>query len=1071
MTAFRFHEGIWRGDISAAGPLTERFLRAMQKARLRQAAFLCLAVVLSQFLGAVQAVETATGAGQVLFNRDVRPILSDTCFHCHGFDKKSRKADLRLDIREDAVRVTTNGVVPIVPGDPGKSAILERVFSEDPEELMPPPKAHKQLTAAQKETLRRWVAQGAVYEPHWAYAPLVKPVVPQNGNAHPVDAFVREKLASRGVVPSPEAPRARLLRRLSLDLVGLPPAPEEVEAFETDARLDAYERQVERLLASPHFGERMAVWWLDIARFSDTVGYHGDQNQRIFPYRDYVIQAFNANKRFDRFTIEQLAGDLLPDPTPEQRVATGYNRLTMMTREGGAQPREYLAKYGAERVRAVGAAWFGSTFGCAECHDHKFDPIKTRDFYELQAFFADVKQWGSYYYGYTTEPELLGLSVHHPFPPEMEVESPYLTKRRDQAERALKKHLTEARPPRDQDAPKRKAFENWIAGARRFLAGEPSGWSHPPASASVYKEGSPVAGGDVPVGQDHSVAPARKLGRAEELRIALQPGSGTIAALRVEIVSDLRSPGERTSARKQDGMRLVVRQVHRDGAERKVPVYFAEADAKELRFENGTEVLGVQGGWKLPPEKPGQPAAAVWLLDPPVSLNEGDRLVVSLSGDPVLPVRVAVSPFAAFDPLSVVDPPWRAALGAGDRTEEQEALLADSWLISTAGDLAGFEEYKRLSAALRETRGGRAWTMVTQATKPLAIRVLPRGNWQDESGPEVQPATPSFLPGRIESTPGRRLTRLDLANYIVSKDNPITARTVMNRLWAQFFGAGLSAVFDDLGSQGELPSHPELLDFLAAEFRESGWDIKHMLRLLVTSATYRQSSSLRAEMRDADPANRWLASQNPRRLEAEFVRDNALAIAGVLNLGDIGGPSARPYQPAGYYESLTVPERDYVASRGPEQWRRGVYMHWQRTFLHPMLANFDAPARDECAAQRTVSNTPQQALTLLNDPTFVEAARLFAARLFAAQGPDGDAQRLQCAFQMAVARRPNSAELESLLRFLSLQRSQFLQDPAAAAKLLAAGHSAPGTGNLPELAAWTSLCRVLLNAHETITRY
>ena len=1036
-----------------------------------------LAALLSFPLAELSAAEIS-GAGsnaatesRVLFNRDVRPILSDTCFHCHGFDKKSRKADLRLDIREEAIRETKNGIVPIVPGDPAKSAILERVFSADPEDVMPPVKAHKELTPAQKETLRRWVAQGAVYEPHWAYTPLVKPTVPRNGNAHPVDAFVRQRLEAHGVLPSPEAPKAKLLRRLSLDLVGLPPAPEEVEAFEGDTRESAYERQVERLLESPHFGERMAVWWLDIARFTDTVGYHGDQNQRIFPYRDYVIKAFNTNKRFDQFTIEQLAGDLLPNPTPEQRIATGYNRLTMMTREGGAQPREYLAKYGAERVRAVGAAWFGSTFGCAECHDHKFDPIKTRDFYELQAFFADVKQWGSYYYGYTTEPELLGLSVHHPFPPEIEVDSPYLMQRRKHAEQELAKHLKNSRAPLAADAEKRRAFEQWIAGARIFLEEEPTGWSRPSASASVYKNGSPVAGGEVPIGRDQAVEPGRAIGRAEELRVALQPKPGRIAALRVEIVSDERSPEERSAARKQEGMRLAVRLVGREGGERKVPVYFAEADGKELRFVNGSEVQGVNDGWKLPPEKTERLPSSVWLLDPPVNLNDGEKLVVSFSGDPVLPVRVSVSPFAAHDPLSVAEPQWREALAAEKRTEAQEALLADSWLISTAVEPAAFQGFKRLSAALRETRGGRAWTMVTEATTPLTVRVLPRGNWQDETGPVVLPATPSFLPGRLESAGEKRLTRLDLARYIVSEENPITARTVMNRLWAQFFGSGLSAVFDDLGSQGELPSHPELLDFIAAEFRESGWDFKHMIRLLVTSATYRQSSSLRPELRDADPANRWLASQNPRRLEAEFVRDNALAIAGLLNLREIGGPSVRPYQPVGYYDSLIAPEREYVESPGAEQWRRGVYMHWQRTFLHPMLANFDAPARDECAAQRVVSNTPQQALTLLNDPTFVEAARRFAERILARKDEAGDSERIQQAFQLAVARNAKPKEVEPLLQFLALQRKQFAADPAAAASLLKAGQSPPRIGDTSELAAWTSLCRVLLNAHEVLTRY
>jgi hypothetical protein len=397
-------------------------------------------------------------------------------------------------------------------------------------------------------------------------------------------------------------------------------------------------------------------------------------------------------------------------------------------------------------------------------------------------------------------------------------------------------------------------------------------------------------------------------------------------------------------------------------------------------------------------------------------------------------------------------------------------LLADTWLLSTAADLAAFDKCKQLAASVRAARNGRACTLVTQATEPLTVRVLARGNWQDESGAVVLPSTPSFLPGRVESTAERRLTRLDLARWIVSKENPVTARAVMNRLWAQFFGAGLSAVLDDLGSQGELPSHPELLEWIASEFRVSGWDMKRMIRLFVTSATYRQSSSLRSELRDTDPANRLLASQNPRRLEAEFVRDNALAIAGVLNLRDIGGPSAAPYQPKGYYAALQFPDREYAASSDDEQWRRGVYMHWQRTFLHPMLANFDAPARDECAAQRTLSNTPQQALTLLNDPTFVEAARLFAARLLGEKDAS-DEQRIDRAMRDAVARPATEKERASLMKFLAGQRDYFRANSADAEKFLKVGLAPEPTGDKPELAAWTSLCRVLLNAQETITRY
>ena len=1007
--------------------------------------------------------------GRVSFNRDIRPILADTCFQCHGFDALSRKAGMRLDLRDEALKPTKNGLIPIVPGKPDESEIILRIA--DPLEPMPPEEAHKTLTGAQKDLLRRWVAEGAVYESHWAYVPLARPPVPQNGHANPVDAFVRATLATKRIAPSPEAPKAKLLRRLSLDLSGLPPTPGEVEAFNADTTAKAYATQVDRLLHSPRFGERMAVWWLDIVRFADTVGYHGDQNQRIFPYRDYVINAFNANKRFDQFTIEQLAGDLLPDPTQEQIVATGYNRLTMMTREGGAQPQEYLAKYGAERVRAVGAAWFGSTLGCAECHDHKFDPIKTVDFYALQAFFADVEQWGVYYNGYTKKPELAGLSVEHPFPPEIEVASPYLLKRLKQAEGELAAHLTAVRAALDRDAKLRSAQENWIAESRDFLSREPTGWSLPPATAELLRDGKPQAAELVTVREDQTVELRKALGRTGQLRITLRTGAGPIAALRIDLLADHRSTEERSEDRKkQTPLRLAASIRAADGRERPVTFHFADATELEPRFKNGAEIVGVTGGWKMPYRESERLPASVWLLDRPVWLAADETLIATISGDPVLPLSLRTTPFAAVDPLRAADVALRDALLAQQPTPGQRDLLADTWLISTAAEAAAFDTYRQIAARVREYRNGRTWTMVTKAADPLPTRVLPRGNWQDESGPLVEPSTPSFLPGRVESAEGRRLTRLDLARYLVSDDNPITSRAVVNRLWALFFGNGLSTAVDDLGSQGEPPSHPALLDWLASEFRASGWDVRHLIRLIVTSATYRQSSTFRPEVREIDPANRLLAAQNPRRLEAEFVRDNALFIAGALDLRDLGGPSAKPYQPAGYYAALQFPNRDYLASDADAQWRRGVYMHWQRAFLHPMLANFDAPARDECTAQRSVSNTPQQALTLLNDPTFVEAARLFASRIVGHGGRD-DTARLGFAFQTALSRAAKPAELTSFAAFLTAQRATYRAAPADAEKLFRIGLSPPPSGDTVELAAWTSLARVLLNSQEVITRY
>lgn len=969
-------------------------------------------------------------ADPVGFNRDIRPILSDICFHCHGFDANTREGGLRLDIREEALKAGDSGYPAIVPGKPEKSEIIARIFSDDQDDIMPSPKSHKTLTPAQKDLFRRWVAEGAVYEPHWAYTPVNPgkvPSIPKGGNA--IDGYIQAKLAAKGIKPSAEAPRDRLLRRLSLDLTGIPPTPEETAAFLADTQPGAYERQVDRLLASPRFGERMAVWWLDVARFADTVGFHGDQNQRIFPYRDYVIAAFNSNKPFDAFTREQLAGDLLPNPTPETRVASGYNRLNMMTREGGAQPAEYLAKYGAERVRSVSTAWLGSTFGCAECHDHKFDPIAARDFYTLKAFFSDVKQWGVYSsYNYSPEPELAGFSNDHPFPPEIQVDSPYLAQRAARLRAELDVTLAAGVT---KDAALEAEFSRWQQRLRTFLAAHPSGWVEPPVRIVAVAAPKP----------DPKAKPPSK----PFPRLELKPGEFSLGAVSLTLSPGVAKPGTRLSLKPAFHVRSA------DGKERRLAVSHAEADAKVFRYSQGHEQLGIPETWTLVmPDK--VVAQAVFLLAERTQLAATDTLVVTLESN--LAVRVGLSPLAGPEPLKVGPAPTS--------TDTARAAFAYA-------RLARSEPAKSLVQSIREARDGKAWTLVTEAMKPLPVRVLNRGDWQDTTGEQVLPTTPSFLPGFRQSTPDKLLTRLDLANWIVSSDNPLTSRTVMNRLWAAFFGVGLSASLDDLGSQGEPPSHPELLDWLAAEFRDKGWDIKRMVRLVVTSHTYRQSSNHRAELRDIDPNNRLLAAQNPRRLEAEFVRDNALAIAGLLNVRDIGGPSAKPYQPDGYYEPLQFPDRKYVASRDDEQWRRGLYMHWQRTFLHPMLANFDAPSRDECAAQRTVSNTPQQALTLLNDPIFVEAARVMAYRLSVAT--KDDASRLDRAFRLAVGRAPQPAELAGLRELLVRQLTHYRANPADAAKLLRIGLAPTPTDRPEELAAWTQICRVLLNTQEVVTRY
>ncbi len=1002
----------------------------------------------------------------VRFNRDVRPILSDTCFHCHGPDKNSRKAGLRLDIREEALKPAKSKAIPIVPGRPAESEVVKRLFTTELDDLMPPEEAHKTLTEAQKQTLKNWIAQGAVYEPHWAYTTLVAPPVPPVADKawplQPVDNFILQKLESKQIKPSAKADKATLLRRLSLDLIGLPPTPEEVSQFIADKSEGAFAKQVDRLLANPHFGERWASWWLDVARFTDTVGFHGDQNARNFPYRDYVINAFNTNKPLDQFTREQLAGDLLPNPTPETLTASGFNRLNMVTREGGAQPKEYLAKYGAERVRTVGTTFLGSTFGCAECHDHKFDPISARDFYSLQAFFADVKQWGVYLeYGYTPNPELRGFSNDYPFPPELEVDSPALQRKQQRLLEEMNRFAKSKDVPAQSNA--------WKQSVTDYLRAHPTGWMSPVptvTTTAAKPKGKPgkaaktvatpkpppaaVVEQDVfTVDKEQRITVHQKT--PDDTTITLQPPPGLVAALRLEILPTAEHNGSilRNGTQAIETITLTAKRQPGGGKPaQNLTFHHAEANLSSPRYASGAELIGVQDAWKTSAKEAGRAHIAVYLLSQPVTFAAGDALVVALPKNGAGTFRVSVSPLAFTapeqQPKEILEP----------------SRFYPTFLASTNADPVARQRLQQLHHEVLTCRHGKAYTLITQPQDPLKVRILARGNWLDEAGEIVTPQTPHFL-SALPNPQNRRLNRLDLANWLCSDANPLTRRTWANRLWKQFFGNALSLAPDDLGAQGEPPTHPELLDWFAMQFSNSHWDFKKMVRLLVTSATYQQSSSLRPELKDLDPLNRWLASQNPRRLEAEFVRDNALAIAGLLN-PEMGGPSVKPYQPDGYYANIQFPDRRYIASSDADQYRRGVYMHWQRTFLHPMLANFDAPMRDECIANRNLSNTPQQALTLLNDPTFTEAARTFAETTKV-----GDIPSL---FQRALARPPKPTELASLTKYYETQLAIFKDHPEDVVKFLKVGLKAAANPT-PELAAWTATCRVVLNLHEVITRY
>ena len=1005
-----------------------------------------LRIAISAALLPLGASSGGWAAERVDFNRDIRPILSENCYACHGPDGNARQASLRLDRREDALR---SGV--ILPGDSGRSRIVQRVRQDNPALVMPPVATDKQLTDRQKQLIEDWVEQGAEFQDHWAYVRPVRPTAPEGPAA--IDYLVNRKLEQRGLAPVPEADRRTLARRLSLDLTGLPPDPGEVEAFVRTTAPDAYGTLLESLLRSPHHGERMAVHWLDLVRYADTTGYHGDVPVNVYPYRDYVVRSFNENKPFDVMTREQVAGDLLESPTPWQLVASGYNRLSRMTNEGGSQPKEYLAKYVSDRVRNISSAWLGSTLGCAECHDHKFDPFLARDFYSMGAFFADIEEQGVF-----SGNAAWGSSVRL-LPPGTQDEAAELERRLDGV-RAAGEGVLGASPG---------AIETVADYLRtdllRWKALEPDrAWadcSHPDFGQCDRYELQEEPDSAIRLALTGTEKPREVTHRVE---IPLQEGVMTAIALEILPTGDFDSfyVSEfelRLFGREPWPLKLSLAGLLPD----------REAPGSMLRDTlDGNYHTGWNGDWGEDDSR-----AAVFAFDSPLQTHAGETLQVTLIAHP----REAKGPPSRFRLLGTDSPfpelPAKgelrsALLAEGRRTAEQSSALREAFDRITSRN-SNWREIRHLQRRLKRLRDGAYESLVAKAVdQPRDIRILPRGNWMDDSGALVAPQVPGFL-GHLPDR-GRRLTRLDLAAWITSPDNPLTARVFVNRLWRMFFGTGLSEVLDDLGSQGETPPNQELLDWLAVEFVESGWDVRHMIRTMLLSQAYRRSSEPSGELLEADPYNRLHGRQAMLRLDAEFLRDGALAVSGLLNRTR-GGPSVKPYQPPGYYQELNFPKRVYEADLDENQFRRGLYTHWQRQYVHPSLMAFDAPAREECVPRRASSNTPLQSLALLNDPSYVEAARAFAARILGEGGRETEA-RMQYAIRQAFARPALPEEIDVLRRLLHAHEGQFAAAPDAAAQLLATGIS-PRPGGIPdsELASWTSVARALLNKHEFLTRY
>jgi hypothetical protein len=1028
-------------------------------------------------------------ADKLEFNRDIRPILADNCFPCHGPDKAARKAGLRLDRREEAIDLGA-----IVPGKPDESDLVRRILSTEAKELMPPAKSRKKLTAAQKDALKRWVTAGAEYQPHWS---LIAPKRPQllavrqaGWVRNPIDQFILAELEKQGLQPTPEADRRTLARRLSLDLTGLPPEPEAVDRFVADASTDAYERYVDRLLKSPHWGEHRGRYWLDAARYADTHGIHFDNYREIWSYRDWVIGAFNRNQRFDQFTIEQLAGDLLPNRTMDQAVASGFNRCNITTNEGGAISEEYLVFYTRDRTETTSKVWLGLTANCAVCHDHKFDPLTTREFYSMAAFFNN-----------TTQDAMDGNIKDTP--PVIRVPRPDDRLQYD----AVAKQLAEIRQQIDaRKGAGRAEFSKWVAGAKhdrlaamipgdalRFQAALSEGTGK---TVHVNVEGKTreialQSGFDWDAGyvatrafrcRPGGVLETADAGDLERdkgfsfgawVRLPNTDGAGAIFA-RMDNEHDYRGWDLWVENGKvgthiintwpSDALKVVTR----------VPISARQWHHVFVTYDGSSKVAGVKVYVDGVPQEPEIQADALRsTIRTKVPLKIGQRHSMGRINNLMLQdARIYGRTLSGTEVEGLARATRAAGLlakPADKRSPPEQDELFDWWLAAfdqPSQALTARQTALRLERTEIEGRSTVAHVMQERTQMPTAY-VLYRGEY-DKRRDAVKPATPAVLPPMPAELPRNRL---GLAQWLLRPEHPLTARVTVNRFWQEVFGTGIVRTTEDFGISGELPSHPELLDWLAVEFRESGWDVKRFFKLLVMSATYRQAARTTSLKLEKDPSNRLL-SRGPRfRMDAESIRDYALAASGLLSQ-EIGGPSVKPYQPEGVWEAVAIigsDTRDYKADQGDKLYRRSMYTFWKRSAPPASMEIFNAPNRETCTVRRERTNTPLQALVTLNDPQFVEAARFLAEKTLKAANQPGTqlefmAKRLLSRPLRAEEANVVEATLKDLLGFYQSHSEE-------AKKLISVGDSKPDPKvDVGTLAAWTMLANQLLNLDEVLNK-
>ena len=984
----------------------------------------------------------------VRFNRDIRPILSEKCLACHGPDANKRKADLRLD-REDAANTSL-----LAAGKPSASELVKRITSDDPEKRMPPIDSGKELSKEEIELLRLWIEQGAKYEAHWSFTPPQRPTPPTIESApavvHEIDQFVRARLLTEGLKPAPVAAQAELIRRVTLDLTGLPPTPQEVEAYLNDQSADAWETVIDRLLQSDRYGEHMARYWLDAARFADTNGYQYDLEREQWVWRDWVIHAFNANMPFDQFTVEQIAGDLLPDATNQQKLATAFHRNHPITIEGGVIDEEYRTEYVVDRVVTTSTVWMGLTMLCCRCHDHKYDPISQREFYQFFAFFNQVPERG-----------LNG------FNPKLQVDSPLraaAVARIDEQLATVQLLLRDATEGIDED------LEKWSQQLSEDVRNQ---WS-----VIVPDVRRSEGGADLVVQPDKSILATGK-NAAVELYELVMPCDQPVHAIRLEALTHKSFVGGGTGRGSNGNFVLSEFQVaassDQEGKFENVKIASAEADYSQANYHISQAIDGKidRTGWAVDGNTKFENRVAVFHLDKPLQPDATDRVRVQLvhrwgGSHHIGRFRISLAPRPIRSVPADVDAIVR--ISEADRKPEQRSRLTE-FLIEQYGS----DAQRALVADIKSIRQQHAGLSTVPATMilsematPRTTHILLRGEYDKPQQP-VSAGTPSLFASMPDDA---SRNRLGLARWMVMPGHPLTARVAVNRFWQRLFGTGIVKTVEDFGSQGEWPSHPELLDWLAVDFVESGWDMKGLLKQMVMSATYRQSSRLTPEKLQRDPDNRLL-SRGPRmRLDAEVIRDSAVFVSGLLT-EQLGGASVFPYHPKGLWQEINNRpgySRTYKQDSGTKLYRRSLYTFWKRTVPPPSMSAFDAPGREFCVVRRSRTNTPLQAFVLLHDPQFVEAARHVGRRMLV-EGGDTTDERIRYGFRLCLARHPETAELGILRRVFEERLSQYRADDAAAGRLLAVGESRHAESlNAAELAAWTTLGRTLLNLSEFVTK-